>query len=59
MVAVVVALRILLRLKKALSNVGEEHVMVLQQGVHGVYACNTYSVGEQGRRRAAIYYLKR
>jgi hypothetical protein len=59
MVAVVVALHILLRLKKALSNVGEERVMVLQQGVHGVCARDTCCVGEQGQRRAAIDYFKR
>ena len=59
MMVVVVALRMLLRLKKALPNLHQEGVPVPEHGVRCLRVSGPLSVGKEGRRRPAVDHLKR
>ena len=58
MMLVIAALGMLLRLKKALTDLHQESVLVPEHDVCGLCVSGPRSVGKEGRRRPAVDHLK-
>lgn len=58
MMPIVMLLSVRLSLQQPIMNLSQEHIAILEKGVHRVDPCCTYSVGQQRMWWPPVYYLK-